>query len=68
MKRHQFIKLWAYGALGIFATGVEILIFAAVFNNPVWLNVGGVITVNAVLFSLVPVAFFGDDLDIPWRN
>ena len=68
MKRHQFIKLWAYGALLLFVVSIDILMFSAVWNLSTWTEVGGLMAVNSVIFSLIPVALYGDDLDIPWRE
>jgi len=68
MKRHQLMKLmtWVFG--GIFLASCSALTVAAVFDSIMWVKVFGLIFTNSVIALLIPVAFCGDDLDIPWSN
>ena len=68
MKRHQYMKLmtWVFG--GIFITSASALTFAAFFDSELLCRVFGLILCNSVMAMMIPVGFFGDDLDIPWRN
>ncbi len=66
MKRHQLMKLmtWVFGA--VFLASTSALTFAAFFNSDLWVKAMGLVMCNSVIALLIPVGFFGDDLDVPW--
>ncbi len=68
MKRHQIMKVmtWMFGAT--FMLSASGLTFAAYFNAMPWVNALGLVLANSVLALLIPVGFWGGDLDKPWRS
>lgn len=68
MKRHQFMKTMAWVGGSVFLLSASGLTFAAFFNSMPWIKALGLVLCNSVMFTMIPVGFFGDDLDIPWRN
>lgn len=66
MKRHQLMKVMAWVGGSVFMLSASALTFAAYFNSDMWVKALGLVLCNAVLFTLIPVGFFGDDLDVPW--
>jgi hypothetical protein len=68
MKRHQLMKVMTYTFGVVFLLSASGLTFAAFWNHALFLKVFGLIFCNSVIAMLIPIGFFGDDLDIPWRN
>lgn len=68
MKRHQVMKVLTWVFAGTFLASCSALTIAAFLDVGSLVKVFGLIFVNSVIALMIPVGFFGDDLDIPWRN
>jgi len=68
MKRHQVMKVLTWTFAGIFLASCSALTIAAFYDMGELVKAFGLIFVNSVIAMLIPIGFFGDDLDIPWRE
>jgi Na+/H+-dicarboxylate symporter len=59
------MKLMTWVFAGVFLASTSALTVAAFLNHALLLKVFGLIFVNSVIALMIPVAFCGDDLDIP---